>query len=199
MAVNRKSPMSQRARSKVAKCDLETSRADELTQHIFTVRGQRVMLDHDLARLYGVTTNRLNEQLRRNRKRFPADFAFRLTLTEAKELVASRSQIATLKKGRNIKYAPHVFTEHGAIMLASVLKSKTAIQASIYVVRAFVKMRVALADYGDLSRRIDELEVRYDHGFQQVFEAIRALIAIPDAPARPIGFIAAGRRRRKKE
>jgi hypothetical protein len=199
MAVNRKRTMSQHARSKVAKCDLEKSRADAVTQHIFTVRGQRVMLDHDLARLYGVTTKRLNEQLRRNRKRFPADFAFRLTLTEAKELAASRSQIATLKKGRNIKYAPYVFTEHGAIMLASVLRSRIAIQASIYVVRAFVKMRVALTDYGDLTRRIDELEVRYDRGFQEVFEAIRALIAIPDAPARPIGFIAARRRRGKKE
>ncbi len=168
-------------------------------EQIVVVRGHRVMLDHDLARLYGVTTKRLNEQLRRNRKRFPADFAFRLTLAEAKEIAASRSQIATLKKGSNIKHPPHVFTEHGAIMLASVLKSNIAIEASVYVVRAFVKMRAVLAEYAELSRRIDELETRYDHRFQQVFEAIRALIAIPEKTTRPIGFITAGNPRGRKE
>jgi hypothetical protein len=191
--------MTKQVRSKVAKCDLKESRVDAVTQHILTVRGQRVMLDHDLARLYGVTTKRLNEQLRRNRKRFPSDFAFRLTLDEAKQMAGSRSQIATLKKGQNIKYAPHVFTEHGAIMLASVLKSRIAIQASIYVVRAFVKMRAALIKYADLSRRIDELESRYDDQFQQVFDAIRALIALPPKTSQPIGFITAGRSLRRKE
>ena len=183
--------MSKQARFKVAKRGLKESHVDAVTQQILTVRGHRVMLDHDLARLYGVTTKRLNEQLRRNRKRFPEDFVFRLTLTEAKEIVASRSQIATLKKGQNIKYAPHVFTEHGAIMLASVLKSKIAIEASIYVVRAFVKMRSLLTEYAGLSQRIDELEARYDHRFQRVFDAIRALISLPNRSTRPIGFITA--------
>jgi hypothetical protein len=103
---------------KVTNCDLE--KTEDAKQQIFVARGRRVMLDHHLARLYGVTTKRLNEQLRRNRDRFPTDFAFQLTLVEAKELAASRSQNATLNRGHNIKHAPHVFTEHGAIMLASV-------------------------------------------------------------------------------
>ena len=144
---------------------------------------------HDLARLYGVTTKRLNEQLRRNRHRFPKDFAFQLTLAEAKEVAALRLQNATLKRGQHIKHAPHVFTEHGAIMLASVLNSKVAVQASIYVVRAFVQMRAALMEYGDLSRRIDALAATYDHRFQQVFTAIRDLMVIPDKSRRTIGFL----------
>ena len=129
---------------KVTNCDL--GKTEQVRQQIFVARGQRVMLDHDLARLYGVTTKRLNEQLRRNRHRFPKDFAFRLTLVEAKNVAALRSQNATLKRGHHIKHPPHVFTEHGAIMLASVLNSKVAIQASIYVVRAFVQMRAALLE-----------------------------------------------------
>src|SRR4029078_1472432 len=98
-------------------------------------------------------------------------------------------QNVTLKRGQHIKHAPHVFTEHGAIMLANVLKSKTAAVASVYVVRAFVKMRTAAIGYADLSRRIDEPETRYDGEFQQVFVAIRALIALPPKPQRSIGFI----------
>ena len=110
------SPKRTRPKSKVANCDLKRH-ADPavIKELIFTVRGQRVMLDRDLADLYGVTTKRLNQQLRRNRHRFPKDFAFRLTLKEAKEIVSLRLQNATLKKGQHIKYAPHVFTEHGAI------------------------------------------------------------------------------------
>jgi hypothetical protein len=180
---------------KVTNCDLE--KAEDVKQQIFVARGQRVMLDHDLARLYGVTTKRLNEQLRRNRHRFPKDFAFRLTLVEAKELAASRSQNATLNRGHNIKHAPHVFTEHGAIMIASVLNSKIAVQASIYVVRAFVQMRTALMEYGDLSRRIDALAATYDHHFQQVFTAIRELMALPDKSPRKIGFVGGSKRQRK--
>ena len=175
--------------SKVANCDLEKPVLD-ITRRIFTIRGQKVMLDRDLAELYGVTTKRLNQQLRRKLQRFPKDFAFKLTLAEAKAITASRLQIVTLKKGQNIKHAPHVFTEHGAIMLATVLNCKVAVEASIFVVRAFVKMRVALVEYAELSRRIDELEAKYDHRFQQVFDAIRGLIAIPEKPVRPIGYIA---------
>jgi hypothetical protein len=178
---------------KVAKCDLE--RTSSIQQQIFVIRHHRVMLDHDLARLYGVTTKQLNQQLKRNLQRFPKDFAFQLTLPEAKNIADLRSQNVTLKRGHHIKHPPHVFTEHGAIMLASVLNSKVAVQASIYVVRAFVQMRAALAQYAELARRIDELEARHDHRFQKVFEAIRALIAPSVRPSRSIGFLAAGNRR----
>jgi len=155
------------------------------------------MLDRDLASLYGVTTKRLNQQFGRNRHRFPEDFAFRLTLEEAKEVAALRLQNATLKRGQHIKHAPHVFTEHGALMLASVLNSKVAVQASIYVVRAFVQMRAALLEYADLSRRVDELAATYDHRFQQVFTAIRDLMAIPSKSSRTIGV--GGSRKQRKE
>lgn len=178
--------MSKSNMSKVAKRNV--GETELVIKQIVVVRGHRVMLDGDLANLYGVTTKRLNEQLRRNRHRFPEDFAFRLTLEEAKDLTALRSQNATLKRGRHIKHPPHVFTEHGAIMLASVLNSKVAVQASIYVVRAFVQMRSALAEYGALSRRIDSLEATYDGRFQKVFEAIRALITVPAKPQARIGF-----------
>jgi hypothetical protein len=184
---------------KVTNCDLKKHRdpVSAVQKQIIVVRGQKVMLDQDLAKLYGVTTKQLNQQLKRNHGRFPADFAFRLTLAEAKQIAGLRSQIVTLKRGQHIKHAPQVFTEHGAIMLASVLKSKLAVETSIYVVRAFVKMRAALQEYAVLSRRIDELEARYDHRFQRVFQAIRQLIAIPAGSLRPIGFVTAGRNRRK--
>lgn len=124
---------------------------------ILSVRGERVILDADLANLFGVPTKRLNEQVKRNADRFPADFMFQLTWEEANALRSqsatlkgdstkrSRSQSATLKRGRNVKYRPHVFTEHGAIMAANVLNSARAIEASVYVVRAFVRVREMLA------------------------------------------------------
>ena len=117
MAVNRTNRAPKPQTSKVANCDLGETRANsvESVKHqIFVIRGQRVMFDHDLAKLYGVATKRLNEQLRRNIKRFPKDFAFQLTLAEAKEIMPSRLQFATLKKGHNIKHPPHVFTEPGS-------------------------------------------------------------------------------------
>jgi len=129
---------------KVTNCDLKQTRIDHIDavkQQIFLIRGHRVMLDRDLAKLYGVTTKQLNQQLKRNRTRFPEDFAFRLTFAEAKQIAALRLQNATLKRGQHIKHPPHVFTEHGAIMLASVLNSRSAVQASVFVVRAFVQMR----------------------------------------------------------
>jgi hypothetical protein len=104
-----------------------------------------------------------------------------------------------LKKGRNIKHPPHVFTEHGAIMLASVLNSKVAVQASIFVVRAFVQMRATLMEYADLSPRIDKLAATYDHRFQQVFQAIQDLMPIPAKSRRPIGFVRAGLPKRKEK
>jgi len=182
-------------KSKIAKRDLRE--IELIGQQILIVRGHRVMLDSDLANLYGVTTKRLNQQFGRNRHRFPEDFAFRLTLDEGKQVAASRLQNATLKKGRNIKHPPHVFTEHGAIMLASVLNSKVAVEASIYVVRAFVQMRAALLEYADLSRRIDALASTYDHRFQQVFTAIRGLMALPDTSRRTIGFVGGRKKQRK--
>ncbi len=172
---------------------MSIAHVDSLTEQIFVVRGQRVMLDRDLAQLYGVTTKQLNQQLKRNRPRFPKDFAFRLTFEEARQIEASRSQIVTLKKGQNIKYRPHAFTEHGAIMLASVLNSRVADQASVYVVRAFVQMRTALAEYAHLSRRIDTLETKYDGRFKAVFNAIRDLMMLPEKPRRQIGFVEVSR------
>ena len=198
MAVKGKTTM-RKVQFKVANCNLKRAGnpIEVVKQHIFVARGQRVMLDHDLAELYGVTTKRLNQQFTRNRHRFPKDFAFQLTLAEAKELSALRLQNATLKRGHHIKHAPHVFTEHGAIMLATVLNSPTAVQASIFVVRAFVQMRAALLEYAELSRKIDKLAATYDYRFQQVFDAIRELMALPRKPERQIGFIGTNTKSRK--
>ena len=158
---------------------------------ILTVRGRRVMLDSDLARIYGVATYRLNEQVRRNRRRFPKDFAFQLTPQEVANL---RSQIAISSSHGGRRYEPWVFTEHGAIMLASVLNSNVAIEASVRVVRAFVYLREQLAGNRELARRFAELEKRldsHDESIAALFEAIRQLLE-PAAPATPpkreIGF-----------
>jgi len=189
--------MSKSVKFKVTNCDLK--HIEQVKEQLFIARSQRVMLDQDLAKLYGVTTKQLNQQLKRNLQRFPKDFAFQLTLAEAKNIAALRSQNATLKQGQHIKHPPHVFTEHGAIMLASVLNSKVAVQASIYVVRAFVQMRAALLEYADLSRRIDKLASSYDHRFHQVFTAIRDLMTIPETSRRMIGFVGGSTKRRKEK
>ena len=163
---------------------------------IFTVRGKRVILDTDLAELYGVPTKRLNEQVRRNPLRFPQDFAFLLSVEEWDVL---RSQFATLKtrQGQHRKYLPYVFTEHGALMAAGVLNSDRAIEVSIYVVRAFVAMREAVADTRQLATRLDELERRIerrfagqDHVISEILAAIKALMNPPVPSQRPIGFVA---------
>ena len=139
------------------KQSLATSRIESC---ILTFRGQRVILDRDLARIYGVETRRLNEQVKRNKERFPEDFTFQLTREEAEIWMRSRSQFATLKRGQNVKYLPYAFTEHGAIMAANVLNSRLAIQMSVFVVRAFIKVREMAIVHRELSRRIDELERR---------------------------------------
>ncbi|OGT99797.1 MAG: hypothetical protein A2085_00460 [Gemmatimonadetes bacterium GWC2_71_10] len=160
--------------------------ADQIVAAIHVVRGQRVMLDADLAVLYGVTTKRLNEQVRRNGGRFPQDFAFQLTPAESANL---RSQFATSSSrhgGR--RYAPLVFTEHGAVMLASVLNTRVAVATSVEVVRAFVRLRQLLETNADLARKLDALEKRYDGQFRVVFEAIRELMNPPPAPAKRVGF-----------
>ena len=147
---------------------------------ILTIRGQRVMLDSDLARIYGVTTIRLNEQLRRNADRFPNDFAFRLT---REELANLRSQIAISSLHGGRRYLPWVFTEHGAIMLASVLSSSVAVDASVRVVRAFVFFREQLLVNRELAKKFSELEKRvegHDESISALFEAIRRLLEPPD-------------------
>ena len=155
---------------------------------IYLIRGQRVMLDFDLARIYGVKLKRLNEQVKRNSGRFPGDFAFQLT---PQEFTNVRSQFATASK-RNIRYLPWAFTEHGALMLASVLNSPTAVDASVRVVRAFVLMREQLAAHKELAQVLNQLENRvsgHDEAIANLFEAIRQLIE-PSLPEnrREIGF-----------
>ena len=164
---------------------------EHVVSHIFLVRGQKVMLDTDLAELYGVTTKRLNEQVRRNGDRFPSDFMFQLNTREYNSL---RSQFATLKLGRgqHRKYLPYVFTEHGAIMAAAVLDSERAVQVSIYVVRAFVQLREMLSSNKKLAHKLNELERKlttHDHAITELIEAIRQLMAPPEPKKkRPIGF-----------
>ena len=133
------------------------------------------MLDADLAEIYQVSTKRLNEQVKRNRRRFPEDFMFRLTHDEVEEL--NRSQFATgSQKHRDPRFRPYAFTEQGIAMLSSVLRSKRAISVNIEIMRAFVKLREILASNSELSRRLDELESKYDRQFKVVFDAIRQLM-----------------------
>jgi hypothetical protein len=163
---------------------------------IHLVRGQRVMLDSDLAAMYAVTTKRLNQQLKRNRQRFPDDFAFQLTTEEFVNLRSQiatsslRSQTATSKKGGR-RYRPWAFTEHGAIMLAAVLNSDVAIEASVRVVRAFVRLREMVSANAELAAKFAQLERRldsHDEAIAQLFAAIRQLLAPPPAKKREIGF-----------
>ena len=160
---------------------------ERVENRILSIRGHRVILDADLAELYGVTTGALNQAVKRNAGRFPGDFMFQLSQEEADSL---RSQIVILKNGRGLhrKYLPYAFTEHGAIMAASVLNSPRAIEASVYVVRAFVKMREVLATHKELVRRLDEMEGKYDRQFKVVFDAIRGLMQPPKIPRRRIGY-----------
>jgi phage regulator Rha-like protein len=169
---------------------------------ITVLRGQRVILDADLAELYGVETKRLNEQVKRNLERFPADFMFQLN---AQELASLRSQIATLKTGRgqHRKYAPFAFTEHGAIMAATVLNSPRAVQVSLYVVRAFVRLREAALQHKDLAQQLAELQDKTEslamshetfsrntrNQLKQVFDTLRELVTPPEPHKRPIGFV----------
>jgi len=146
-------------------------------------------MDADLAELYGVTTKRLNEQVRRNRSRFPEDFIFQLTTEEKSEVVANCDHLSKLKFSKTLPYA---FTEHGAIMVASILNAPRAIEASIFVVRAFVKLREMLATHKELAQKLLELEQRledHDEQIQAIFEAIRQLMTPPDKKGKKrIGF-----------
>ncbi len=153
---------------------------------ILTIRGHRVILDSDLARIYGVTTKRLNEQVKRNRVRFPPDFMFQLTPAEKAGVVANCDHLRSLVFSPNLPFA---FTEHGTVMLASVLSSTVAVEASIQVVRAFVRIRELLNNNRDLAAKLAQLEKKYDRQFATVFEAIRQLMEPPPLPSqRQIGF-----------
>ncbi len=184
---------------------LQTLAPEAITLRISTVRGQRVIVDADLAALYGVETKRLNEAIKRNLAKFPADFMFTLS---AEEFQSLRSQFATSndqapgRGGR--RYAPRVFTEHGALMAATILNSPRAVEVSIFVVRAFVRLRELATSHGELAKRLDDLEQKTEalamnhdtfsrntrNQLREVFDALRELAAPPAQPRKPIGFIA---------
>jgi hypothetical protein len=182
---------------------------ESISLSIVTLRGQRVILDAELATLYEVPTKRFNEAVKRNAARFPADFMFQLTAEESDSL---RSQFATLKigRGQHRKYLPYAFTEHGAIMAATVLSSPRAVEISLHVVRAFVRLREMALDHRDLAKRLDALEqkaelldMRHDsfsrntrNQLKQVFDALRELAAPAEPPKRPIGFVPPEEKRR---
>jgi hypothetical protein len=165
---------------------------ERIENRILLVRGHKVLFDADLAALYGVSTKRFNEQVRRNAARFPEDFMFRLSAEEWNSL---RSQFATLKAGRgqHRKYLPIAFTEHGAIMAAAILNSPRATEVSVYVVRAFVRLRELLASNKELARRLDQLEKRlgsHDQAIAGLVNTIRSLLTPPEpARKRRIGFV----------
>jgi len=148
---------------------------ERIERAIFVIRRQKVMLDADLAELYGVLTKVLNQAVKRNKERFPVDFMFQLTKEEKDEVVTNCDHLKRLKFSPTL---PHAFTEHGAIMLATILNSPIAVQASIQVVRAFVRLRQMLASNADLARKLDTLERKYDAQFKVVFDAIRQLYPV---------------------
>ena len=179
---------------------------------IFTIRGQRVILSDDLAGIYGVEPRVLNQAVKRNAERFPSDFVFKLTRAEvavvqrlrsqfvilktgSTEVAAthrSRSQSVILKRGENIKYLPYVFTEHGAIMAANVLNSRHAVRMSVYVVRAFIRLRQTVELQRDLRIKLDELEravITHDSNIKTLFAAVRQLMMPPEPRKRKIGFL----------
>lgn len=181
---------SQRVAEKGSKTEpLELIAAPAIEQRIFVVRGRQVMLDEDLADLFGVETKRLVEQVKRNLDRFPEDFMFQLDKEEA---AALRSQIATSNTGRGgRRYAPYVFTEQGVAMLSSVLRSKRAIAVNIEIMRAFVELRRIASSNALIEKRLEQIERgmgEHDEQLEQIFNALRQLMAPPPQPKRPIGF-----------
>ncbi|HEY0550753.1 MAG TPA: ORF6N domain-containing protein [Verrucomicrobiae bacterium] len=163
---------------------------ERIERVILLFRGQKVLLDSDLAALYGVEIKVLNQAVKRNASRFPRDFCFQLTTQEHASLRSLRSQSVTLKRGSHRKFRPYVFTEQGVAMLSSVLRSPRAVQVNIGIVRAFVRLRQLLASNFELAHRLDALEKKYDSHFKAVFEAIRQLMDAPanDKESREIGF-----------
>jgi len=158
----------------------------QIEHAILLIRGQRVMLDRDLAAMYGVTTGNLNKAVQRNLSRFPADFMFQLTVDEA-----SRFQFGILKRGTNIKYLPHVFTQEGVAMLSGVLRSPRAEQVNIAIMRAFVRLRETLSLHKELAGKLSELERKienHDENIRTLFEAIQQLMTPPETPQKEIGL-----------
>lgn len=193
--------------------------AERIERRILLLRGQKVMLDFQLAELYEVETRTLNQAVQRNIERFPGDFMFQLSWEETEEVLRSqfvildeqtqtkgrkternsRSQIVTLKRGQHLKYAPFAFTEQGVAMLSSVLRSPRAVLVNIAIMRTFMQLRQMLASNADLARKLEALEANYDEQFKVVFDAIRELMARPD-PMKPehgreIGFHSAAKSR----
>jgi ORF6N domain len=159
---------------------------------ILWIRSRRVMLAADLAKIYGVETRVLNQAVKRNRERFPDDFTFRLTRDEAVAVAASRSQSVILKRGENIKYLPYAFTEHGAIMSANTLNSPHAVRMSVYVVRAFIRLRATVELQQEVKLKLDELEravTAHDTSIKTLFAAVRQLMTPPEPKKRKIGFL----------
>jgi hypothetical protein len=161
--------------------------SERIERSILLIRGHKVLLDSDLAELYGVETKVLNQAVRRNLARFPADFMFRLTKTELENW---RSQFVTSnpRARMGLRRSPYAFTEQGVAMLSSVLRSERAIAVNIEIMRTFVRLRKMLASHTDLARRLDELEKKYDKQFAVVFDAIRQLMAPPKEKKREIGY-----------
>ena len=160
---------------------------ERIEQQILLIRGQRAILDTALAVLYEVEVRTLNQAVRRNIERFPADFMLQLTAEEAQSL-RSQSVILKARRGQHRKYLPHAFTEQGIGMLSSVLKSERAVMVNIEIMRAFVRLRQMVSANAELARKLDSLEKRYDAQFKVVFDAIRDLMTPPQGEKRPIGF-----------
>ena len=173
--------------------EAHAAKTENIASLVRFVRGERVLLDADLAALYGVSTKALNQAVKRNRSRFPEDFMFLLTRQESDAVVASRSQFVTLKRGHNVKYLFHAFTEQGVAMLSSVLRSPRAVEVNIAIMRTFVQLRRLMDSNRELARKIETMEKKYDERFAIVFDAIKRLIAEDDArkaaPKRRIGFV----------
>jgi hypothetical protein len=174
------------------KASLMEDRKQSLVPHerienlIILVRGQKVMLDQDLATLYGVETRKLVQAVKRNIDRFPEDFMFQLTKDEFDLL---RSQIVTSKQRGGRRYPPYAFSEQGVAMLSSVLNSKLAIHVNIEIMRAFVRLRKMIASHVELSRKFEKLEKKYDSKFKVIFDILKRLMEPPDKKKRPIGFL----------
>jgi hypothetical protein len=161
----------------------------DIERRILLVRGEKVIVDADLAAFYGVSTRRLNEQVKRNRNRFPGDFVFQLTPEEKSEVIANCDHLSRLKYS---KVPPHAFTEHGAIMAANVINCSRAVEMSVFVVRAFVRMRRTIADHAELAKRISQLERRsagHDEDIRALIKLVKGMISSEPVPKRRrIGF-----------
>jgi hypothetical protein len=170
---------------------------ENIQNRILLIRNQKILLDSDLAALYGTTTKRLNEQIKRNQDRFPSDFMFRLTDEEKNELVANCDRFKLLRHSTSL---PHAFTEYGAIMAANVINSSLAIQMSVFIVRAFVKLRKAILNYKELGLKLSEIEKTvgiHDEAIRSLIGTLRKLMEPVESPKRRIGFHASNKQKKE--